>query len=206
VVRTAGTTTSVRADLCDEAIWLARQLHRLGPDPKTTGLLALLLLQDVRAAGRRDTDGRLLPYDEQDRTFLERRRRRQAKQLLAATGAAPPGPYRLQAAIALLHATAADAGAGALDRDRPAVRRPRPDRALTGRRGPPGLGGRPRPSRRARPRRPGARARRPRLGGPLECTSARKSDSGTYGGGGAEKILKRIRAWLSIRRQGVRRR
>jgi hypothetical protein len=33
-----------------------------------------------------------------------------------------------------------------------------------------------------------------------------KADSGTHGGGGAGKILKKIRAWLSIRRQGVRRR
>ena len=41
--------------------------------------------------------------------------------------------------------------------------------------------------------------------GPLECTSARKADSGTHGGGGAGKILKKIQAWLSIRRQGVRR-
>ncbi|MFC4148063.1 hypothetical protein ACFO0M_17550 [Micromonospora mangrovi] len=41
--------------------------------------------------------------------------------------------------------------------------------------------------------------------GLLECTSARKADSGTHGGG-AGKILKKIQAWLSIRRQGVRRR
>jgi hypothetical protein len=40
----------------------------------------------------------------------------------------------------------------------------------------------------------------------LECTSARKADSGTHGGGGAGKILKKIRAWLSMRRQAVRRR
>ena len=39
----------------------------------------------------------------------------------------------------------------------------------------------------------------------LECTSARKADSGTHGGGGAGEILKKISAWLSIRRQDVRR-
>ena len=33
-----------------------------------------------------------------------------------------------------------------------------------------------------------------------------KADSGTHSGGGAGKILKKIQAWLSIRRQGVRRR
>ena len=43
------------------------------------------------------------------------------------------------------------------------------------------------------------------VSGPLECTSARKADSGTHGGAGAGKILKKIRARLSIRRQGVRR-
>jgi len=40
---------------------------------------------------------------------------------------------------------------------------------------------------------------------PQRSTSARKADSGTHGGG-AGKILKKIQAWLSIRRQGVRRR
>ena len=44
------------------------------------------------------------------------------------------------------------------------------------------------------------------VSGPLECTSARKADSGTHGGGGAGKILKKIQGWLSIRRQAVRRR
>lgn len=41
---------------------------------------------------------------------------------------------------------------------------------------------------------------------PQWSTSARKADSGTHGGGGAGKILKKIQAGLSIRRQGVRRR
>ena len=42
--------------------------------------------------------------------------------------------------------------------------------------------------------------------GPLGGTPAREADSGTHGGGGAGKILQKIQAWLSIRRQGVRRR
>ena len=54
-------------------------------------------------------------------------------------------------------------------------------------------------SRRAAPRRDGASGR------PLECTSAREADSGAHGGGGAGIILRKIQAWLSIRRQGVRR-
>jgi len=48
-------------------------------------------------------------------------------------------------------------------------------------------------------------ARQKRQVGPLECTSARKADFGAHGGGGAGKILKKFQAWLSIRRQDVRR-
>lgn len=44
------------------------------------------------------------------------------------------------------------------------------------------------------------------VSGPMECTSARRSDCGTHGGGAAGRISKKIQAWLSIRRQGVRRR
>src|SRR5215470_7185455 len=40
----------VRADLCNEAIWLGRLLHRLLPDDaETAGLLALMLLHHSRA-------------------------------------------------------------------------------------------------------------------------------------------------------------
>ena len=46
----SGDGPAVRGELCDEAIWLARQVHRLLPDDaETTGLLALMLLQHSRA-------------------------------------------------------------------------------------------------------------------------------------------------------------
>ena len=45
----------VRGDLCEEAIWLGRLLHRLLPaDAETAGLLALMLLhRPARRPGRR---------------------------------------------------------------------------------------------------------------------------------------------------------
>lgn len=103
-----GDGPAVRAELCTEALWLARQLNRLVPDDlETTGLLALLLLQHARAEARQDGSGRLVPYAAQDRSRWDQRAVEEAKVLLAKTTAQPPGPYQLQAAIALLHATAA---------------------------------------------------------------------------------------------------
>lgn len=104
---TSGDGPSVRADLCDEAVWLARELHRLAPDEESSGLLALLLLQNARLAARRTPDGDLVPFDEQDRSLWHGPSIEEAKRLLATTGSTPPGPYQLQAAIALLHASAA---------------------------------------------------------------------------------------------------
>ncbi len=64
----------VRADLCEEAIWLGRLLHRLLPaDPETAGLLALMLLHHSRAAARLDAGGRPVTLAEQDRARWDRR-------------------------------------------------------------------------------------------------------------------------------------
>ncbi|MCV2491619.1 RNA polymerase sigma factor [Geodermatophilus sp. YIM 151500] len=101
----SGDGPAVRAELCDEAIWLARQVHRLVPDDaETAGLLALMLLQHSRTRARSDDVGRLVPFDEQDRSRWDGRAVREARALLATTGTAPPGPYQVQAAIAALHA------------------------------------------------------------------------------------------------------
>src|SRR5262249_49405604 len=98
----------VRADLCEEAIWLGRLLHRLLPaDAETTGLLALMLLHHSRAAARLDVDGRPV-------TLAEHHRARWAPQMIsegaglldAALDQRRPGPYQVQAAIAALHARA----------------------------------------------------------------------------------------------------
>jgi RNA polymerase sigma-70 factor (ECF subfamily) len=104
----SGDGPPVRAELCEEAVWLARQLHRLVPgDPESTGLLALLLLQNARTAARQDPAGGLLTYDLQDRGRWDPAAIAEARRLLATTGRGPLGPYQVQAAIALLHATAA---------------------------------------------------------------------------------------------------
>ena len=106
----SGEGDAVRTDLCEEAVWLSRQLHLLLPrDAETTGLLSLLLLHHARTPARADALGRLLPYREQDRCRWDTAAIEEAKALLATTGREPLGPYQVQAAIALMHAVAPDA-------------------------------------------------------------------------------------------------
>ena len=63
----------LRADLCAEAIRLARLLARLMPgEPEVLGLLALMLLQDSRRGARVDDDGNLVTLEDQDRTRWDR--------------------------------------------------------------------------------------------------------------------------------------
>src|SRR3954447_19892648 len=103
----SGDGPAVRVELCDEAIWLARQVHRLVPDDgETTGLLALMLLQHSRAGARHDDAGRLVSFAEQDRSRWDVRAIGEARELLATTGRGPVGQYQIQAAIAALHAAA----------------------------------------------------------------------------------------------------
>ena len=103
----SGDGSPVRAQLCDEAVWLARQVHRLVPgDPETTGLLALLLLQHARTGARTDALGRLVPFARQDRAHWDAAAVSEARALLAHTGRGRIGPYQVQAAIAALHAAA----------------------------------------------------------------------------------------------------
>jgi RNA polymerase sigma-70 factor (ECF subfamily) len=111
--------SSVRVDLCDEAVWLGRLLHRLLPnDSETTGLLALMLLHHARTPARRDADGRPVPLAEQDRTRWRTDLIAEGTALLdAALTRRAPGPYQLQAAIAALHAQAA----GVEDTDWPQI-------------------------------------------------------------------------------------
>jgi RNA polymerase sigma-70 factor, ECF subfamily len=99
----------VRAELCDEAIWLGRLLHRLLPaDAETAGLLALMLLHHSRAAARQDSDGRPVPLADQDRTQWDRALIAEGTAVLdAAMARRRPGPYQLQAAIIAVHVQAA---------------------------------------------------------------------------------------------------
>ena len=62
----------MRPDLADEAIRLARILHRLLPrEREVAGLLALLLLVDARRAARVDADGAQVLLDDQDRALWD---------------------------------------------------------------------------------------------------------------------------------------
>jgi RNA polymerase sigma-70 factor, ECF subfamily len=101
----------VRADLCAEAIRLARLLTRLMPaEPEAGGLLALMLLQDSRRAARTDSEGELVTLEEQDRGHWDRAEIAEGQQVLqVALRAGRPGPYQLQAAIGSCHASAENA-------------------------------------------------------------------------------------------------
>ncbi|MFD7660677.1 RNA polymerase sigma factor, partial [Actinosynnema sp. NPDC059797] len=97
-----------RDDLTGHALDLARLLHRLMPDEREVrGLLALLLANHARRAGRTAADGRLLTLAEQDRSTWDRAAIDEAHHLVvAALRGGRPGRFALQAAIAALHATA----------------------------------------------------------------------------------------------------
>jgi RNA polymerase sigma-70 factor (ECF subfamily) len=97
-----------RDDLCDEAIWLGRLLHRLMPrDAETTGLLALMLLHSSRRAARLAADGRPVPLAEQDRASWDGALIAEGTAVLdEALALRSPGSYQMQAAIAALHAAA----------------------------------------------------------------------------------------------------
>jgi RNA polymerase sigma-70 factor (ECF subfamily) len=95
----------VRADLCAEAIRLGRLLHELMPDnAEARGLLALMLLHDARRDARLTADGDLVLLEEQDRARWNPAQIREGLALAATSmGAAEPGAYTIQAAIAAEH-------------------------------------------------------------------------------------------------------
>ena len=102
----------VRVDLCAEAIWLGRVLHRLLPDDaECAGLLALMLLTHSHARGRVDAAGRPVQLAKQDRALWSRELITEGTAVLdAAVARRSPGPYQLQAAIAAVHAQAPSFG------------------------------------------------------------------------------------------------
>jgi len=104
---TAGTEL-VRVDLCAEAIWLGRVLHRLLPDDaESAGLLALMLLTHSHARARVDAAGRPVLLAKQDRALWSQELIAEGTAVLdAAVARRSPGPYQLQAAIAAIHAQA----------------------------------------------------------------------------------------------------
>jgi RNA polymerase sigma-70 factor, ECF subfamily len=103
--------TAARWPLCAEAIRLARLLLGLFPnEPELMGLLALMLLQDARAAARFDADGAIVLLDDQDRSMWRRDQIAEGLVLLdKALRHHRRGSYQIQAAIAALHARAVTA-------------------------------------------------------------------------------------------------
>jgi RNA polymerase sigma-70 factor (ECF subfamily) len=103
--------TGARAELCGEAIRLARLLVKLFPgEPEITALLALMLLHHARAAGRIDAAGRIVPLDDQDRSLWDRRMIDEGLALLdKALRHRRRGPNQIRAAVAALHARASRA-------------------------------------------------------------------------------------------------
>ena len=99
-------TALVRADLCSDAIRLARQLRAQYPIlvPELEGLLALMLIQDSRRDARVNETGDLVPLPDQNRDLWNWGQIEEGRTFLQ-TGlrGGAPGPYVLQAAIAAVH-------------------------------------------------------------------------------------------------------
>ena len=107
----SGGEVHVRTPLCDEAIRLARLLLSLFPgEPEIMGLLALMLLQHARTPARLDADDGIILLEDQDRRLWDGDMIAEAQALLdKASRHRRPGAYQLQAAIAGVHARAAEA-------------------------------------------------------------------------------------------------
>jgi RNA polymerase sigma-70 factor, ECF subfamily len=101
----------IRADLCAEAIRLARLLAELMPDePEVLGLLALHLLTESRRVARTAPDGTLVLLPDQDRATWDRGLIAEGQDLVrSCLRRNLPGPYQIQAAINAVHSDAAAA-------------------------------------------------------------------------------------------------
>jgi RNA polymerase sigma-70 factor, ECF subfamily len=103
----------IREELAGEAIRLGRLLADLMPDePEVSGLLALMLLVQSRAAVRAAPDGELVPLPDQDRARWDSHLIQEGQTLVRrCLRRNQPGPYQIQAAINAVHSdarTAAD--------------------------------------------------------------------------------------------------
>ena len=106
----SGADSLVRADLCAEAIRLARVLIEVMPgEPEAKGLLALMLLTDARRPARLSPAGEMVLLADQDRSLWDRDRIADGLRVYAAARVSGPSPYVVQAAIAAEHARADDA-------------------------------------------------------------------------------------------------
>lgn len=101
--------TLTRAGLSGEAIRLGRLLAELLPEPEVFGLLGLMLLGESRRAARTSSDGELILLADQDRSLWSAELIEEGRVLVTrALTAGAAGPFALQAAIAAVHADAAD--------------------------------------------------------------------------------------------------
>ncbi len=98
----------VRADLCAEAIRLARVLAELLPDePEVTGVLALMLLVEARRPARTTPAGELVLLADQDRGRWDAGLLAEGRSLVReCLRRNRPGRYQLQAAINAVHTEA----------------------------------------------------------------------------------------------------
>ena len=100
-----------RAELCDEAVNLARMIVELMPDePEAQGLLALILFGESRRPARTDAGGGLVLLADQERSRWDPGLIAEAQAIVRRCLALDrPGPYQIQAAIAAVHSDAATA-------------------------------------------------------------------------------------------------
>ncbi|PPK69676.1 sigma factor [Actinokineospora auranticolor] len=101
-----------RPALCQEALRLGRLLAELAPqESEVHGLVALMEIQASRTAARTGPDGEPVQLHEQNRGRWDRLliHRGFTAMLRARQIGGPPGPYVLQAAIAVCHAQARSA-------------------------------------------------------------------------------------------------
>jgi RNA polymerase sigma-70 factor, ECF subfamily len=125
-----------RAELCGEAIRLARLLLRLFQvEPEIMGLTALMLLQHARSPARVDAAGEIVLLEDQDRARWDGKMIAEGLALIdKAMRHRLPGPYQIQAAIAALHARAmraADTDWAGIDQLYAALERMQPSPVVT---------------------------------------------------------------------------
>ena len=125
-----------RAELCGEAIRLARLLLRLFQvEPEIMGLAALMLLQHARSPARFDAAGEIVLLEDQDRARWDGKMIAEGLALIdKAMRHRLPGPYQIQAAIAALHARAvlaADTDWAGIDQLYAALERMQPSPVVT---------------------------------------------------------------------------
>ena len=101
-----------RSDLSAQAIRLGRLLAELQPDPEVFGLLGLMLLQESRRLTRVSPQGDIILMADQDRRKWDRDLIEEGhRYITSAFAMGEIGPFAIQGAIAVVHASAESAEA-----------------------------------------------------------------------------------------------